>query len=156
MEKEQILKAMAPVAGQRGCFIVDLTLSNDNDIVLTLEKESGDMDLEDCVYVNDAFLKLFDKDVEDYSLTVTSAGLDQPFKVPGQFTRAIGSPVEARLKGGRKLTGVLTAADEEGICLRYLQKETVEGKKKKVSVEHEDRFSFEEVNSVVPHIVFSK
>lgn len=156
MEKEQILKAIAPTVEQRGCFIVDVTLGNDNDIVLTIEKKNGDMDLEDCVCVNDAFLGLFDKDVEDYSLTVTSAGLDQPFKVPGQFTKAIGSPVEARLKGGRKLAGVLTAADEEGICLRYSQKETVDGKKKKVTVEHEDRFSFEEVSSVAPHIVFSK
>lgn len=156
MLKEQILPAIEDAVRQRGCFIVDIEASKDNDIVLTIEKEVGDMDLEDCVSVNDAFLAAFDKDAEDYSLTVTSAGLDQPFKVLKQYKKAIGSSVEARLKGGKKIVGVLTEADEGGICLRYSQKEAVEGKKKKELVEHEDRIGFGEINSVVPHIVFKK
>ena len=156
MEKDIIIKSIEPAVRMRGCFIVDVTVSKDNDIVLTVEKEVGDMDLEDCVAINDAFLGLFDKDVEDYSLTVSSAGLDQPFKVPGQFAKAVGSPVIVMLKGGKKLTGVLTAADEEGITLRYSQKETLEGKKKKVDVEHEDMFGFDSVNSVRTHVEFRK
>ncbi len=156
MEKEQILASISEAVQGRGCFIVDVTVSKDNDIVLTIEKETGDVDLEDCVSVNDAFLSAFDRDIEDYSLTVTSAGLDQPFKVIRQYQKAIGSTVEARFKGGRKIVGILTLADEEGICLRYSQKETVEGRKKKEIVEHEDRFGFDEINSVSPHIVFNK
>ena len=81
MEKDLIIKSIEPAVNQRGCFIVDVSLSRDNDIVLTVEKEVGEMDLEDCVAINDAFLAIFDKDAEDYSLTVSSAGLDQPFKV---------------------------------------------------------------------------
>ena len=141
---------------QRGCFIVDISLSRDNDIVLTVEKEVGEMDLEDCVAINDAFLAIFDKDAEDYSLTVSSAGLDQPFKVGKQFQKAIGSSVSVLLKGGRKLIGVLTGADQEGISLRYSRKELQEGKKKKVTVEVEERFGFGEVNSVIPYIEFKK
>ena len=143
MRKEQIISSIEEAVRARGCFIVDVSVSNDNDIVLTIEKEVGDMDLEDCVSVNDAFL-------------VTSAGLDQPFKVLKQYEKAVGSAVEARLKGGKKIIGVLTGVDEAGICLRYSQKETVEGKKKKELVEHEDRIGFAEINSVVPHIVFKK
>ena len=156
MRKEQIISGIEEAVRSQGCFIVDVTVSDDNDITLTIEKEAGDMDLEDCVSVNDAFLSVFDKDAEDYSLTVTSAGLDQPFKVLKQYEKAIGSSVEARLKGGKKITGVLTAADEEGITLRYSVKEAVEGKKRKELVEHEDRIGFGEINSVVPHIVFTK
>ena len=156
MEKELILKSIEPAVKERGCFIVDVTVSKDNDVVLTVEKEIGDVDLEDCIALNDAFLAIFDKDVEDYSLTVSSAGLDQPFKVPGQFVKAIGSSVVVLLKGGKKLTGVLAGADEEGITLRYSQKETVDGKKKKIVVEHEDKFSFNEVNSVKPLVEFKK
>ena len=154
MEKELILKSIEPAVKERGCFIVDVTVSKDNDVVLTVEKEVGEMDLEDCIALNDTFLAIFDKDVEDYSLTVSSAGLDQPFKVKGQYAKAIGSPVVVLLKGGQKLTGVMTGADEEGITLRYSKKETVEGKKKKIVVEHEDRFGFDSVNSVKPHVEF--
>lgn len=156
MDKERIIAGIEEAVRGRGCFIVDVTVSKDNDIVLTIEKETGDIDLEDCVSVNNAFQEIFDRDVEDYSLTVTSAGLDQPFKVLRQFTKAIGSAVEVSLKGGKRITGVLTGADEDGICLRYSQKETVEGRKKKEVVEHEDRFGFERINSVIPYIVFKK
>jgi ribosome maturation factor RimP len=156
MQKEQILAGIEEAVRSRGCFIVDLTVSKDNDITLTIEKEAGDIDLEDCVSVNNAFVEMFDKDVEDYSLTVTSAGLDQPFKVDRQYQKAIGSSVEVRFKGGLKITGVLTAADDEGITLRYSRKETVEGKKRKETVEHEERFGFGELNSVTPHIVMKK
>lgn len=156
MEQEKILSIVDEAVAGRGCFVVDITVSKDNDIVVTIEKEAGDVDLEDCVSVNDAFLAAFDKDVEDYSLTVTSAGLDQPFKVLKQYRKAVGSAVEARFKGGKKIVGVLTEADEDGIRLRYSQKEAVEGKKKKEIVDHEDRFGFDEINSVTPHIVFKK
>ena len=156
MEQEKILSIVDEAVAGRGCFVVDITVSKDNDIVVTIEKEAGDVDLEDCVSVNDAFLAAFDKDVEDYSLTVTSAGLDQPFKVLKQYRKAVGSAVEARFKGGKKIVGVLTEADEDGIRLRYSQKEAVEGKKKKEIVDHEDRFGFDEINSVSPHIVFKK
>ena len=156
MEKNLIIETIGPAVKDRGCFIVDVTVSKDNDIVLTIEKETGDVDLDDCVALNDAFLAAFDKDVEDYSLTVSSAGLDQPFKVSGQFTKAIGSQVVVLLKGGRKLTGILTTADDEGIVLRYVTREVPEGKKKKVTVEHEDRFVFADVNSVSPLVEFKK
>lgn len=156
MEQEKILSVVSEAAAGRGCFVVETAVSKDNDIVVTIEKENGDIDLEDCVAVNDAFLAAFDKDVEDYSLTVTSAGLDQPFKVLRQYLKAVGSAVEARFKGGRKIVGILTGADEGGVTLRYSQKEAVEGKKKKEIVEREERFGFDEINSVTPHIVFKK
>ena len=151
-----IQKAIEPVVEAMGCFIVEITVSKDNDVTLTVEKTSGEVSLDDCVAINDAFLAAFDKDAEDYSLTVSSAGLDQPFKVLAQYVKAIGSQVTALLKGGRKLTGVLTSADEDGISIRYMARELPEGKKKKITVEREERIGFEAVNSVCPLIEFKK
>ena len=156
MDKELIQKAIEPVVEAMGCFIVEITVSKDNDVTLTVEKTSGEVSLDDCVAINDAFLAAFDKDAEDYSLTVSSAGLDQPFKVLEQYVKAIGSQVTALLKGGRKLTGVLTSADEDGISIRYMARELPEGKKKKITVEREERIGFEAVNSVCPLIEFKK
>ena len=156
MDKELIQKAIEPVVEAMGCFIVEIAVSKDNDVTLTVEKTSGEVSLDDCVAINDAFLAAFDKDAEDYSLTVSSAGLDQPFKVLAQYVKAIGSQVTALLKGGRKLTGVLTSADEDGISIRYMARELPEGKKKKITVEREERIGFEAVNSVCPLIEFKK
>lgn len=156
MKKEEISRKMEETAAERGCFLVDVTVGRDNEVTLFLEKEDGSVGLDDCAAVNDAFLAAFDKDEEDYSLTVTSAGLDRPFKVLKQYLKAVGTPVEASLKGGRRIVGELTGADGEGIFLKYSRKEAVDGKKKKETVEHVDRFSFEELNAVVPHIIFEK
>ena len=138
----------------RGCFIVDITVSEDNDIVLTIESETGKIELDDCVSLSRYFETLFDREVEDYSLTVSSAGLDQPFKVMKQYVKALGTKVEVSLKGGKKMIATLVEADETGITLKYSVKEAVEGKKKKEMVEHVDRFEMEQVNSVRPFIEF--
>ncbi len=154
MTREQIIQAMEAPVQNRGCFIVDVQISRENEVELTVESAEGTVDMDDCVALSEAFQALFDRDTEDYALTVSSAGLDQPFKVFRQFEKALGSTVEVRLKGGRKLTGCLTGATPEAITLRYSVREAVEGKKKKETVEHEDRFAMEEVNSVRPHITF--
>ena len=138
----------------RGCFIVDITVSKDTDIVLTIESETGKIELDDCVSLSRYFETLFDREVEDYSLTVSSAGLDQPFKVMKQYVKALGTKVEVSLKGGKKMVATLVEADETGITLKYSAKEAVEGKKKKEMVEHVDRFEMEQVNSVRPFIEF--
>lgn len=155
MNVSDILDAVGGEIVARGCFIVDLTISKDNDIILTIESEEGKIELEDCVSLSRFFESRFDREVEDYSLTVSSAGLDQPFKVFKQFSKAIGSKVEVMLKGGRKMIAVLEEADEESITLKYTVKEAVEGKKKKEFVEHCDRFTMDQVNSVKPFIEFN-
>ena len=155
MNVSEILDAIGSEIVARGCFLVDISVSKDNDIVLTIESENGKIELEDCVSLSRFFETKFDREVEDYSLTVSSAGLDQPFKVFKQFQRAVGSKVEVQLKGGKKMVATLTAADEESITLKYSQKEAVEGKKKKELVEHEDRFTMDQVNAVRPFIEFN-
>ena len=138
----------------RGCFLVDVSVSKDNDIVVTIESENGKIELDDCVALSRHFEARFDREVEDYSLTMTSAGLDQPFRVLRQFEKAVGTKVEVQLKGGKKMVALLEAADQDSVTLKYSVKEAVEGKKKKELVEHVDRFTMDQVNSVRPFIEF--
>ena len=154
MNVSEIKDAICGEIDARGCFLVDVSVSKDNDIVLTIESENGKIELDDCVSLSRYFETKFDRETEDYSLTVSSAGLDQPFKVLKQYLKAVGSKVEVQLKGGRKMVAVLEAADKESITLKYSAKEAVEGKKKKELVEHLDRFTMDQVNAVRPYIEF--
>ena len=155
MKISDILDAIGGEIVARGCFIVDISVSKDNDIVLTIESEKGKIELDDCVSLSRYFETKFDREVQDYSLTVSSAGLDQPFKVFKQYEKALGSKVEVSLKGGKKMVAVLEAANEESITLKYSVKEAVEGKKKKELVEHVDRYTMDQVNAVKPFIEFN-
>ena len=154
MNVSEIKDALQSELVARGCFLVDVSVSKDNDIVVTIESENGKIELDDCVALSRFFETEFDREVEDYSLTMTSAGLDQPFKVLRQFEKAVGTKVEVQLKGGKKMVALLEAADQDSVTLKYSVKEAVEGKKKKELVEHVDRFTMDQVNSVRPFIEF--
>ena len=154
MNVSEIKDAISNEIVARGCYLVDVTVSKDNEIEVIIESEEGRIELDDCVAISRHFETCFDREKEDYELTVTSAGLDLPFKVLKQYLKAIGSKVEVQLKGGKKLIATLSAADEESITLSYTAKEAVEGKKKKELVEHNDRFTMDQVNSVRPYIEF--
>ena len=155
MNVSEIKDALQSELVARGCFLVDVSVSKDNDIVVTIESEEGKIELDDCVALSRYFETQFDREKEDYSLTMTSAGLDQPFKVLKQFVKAVGTKVEVQLKGGKKMVALLEAADEESVTLKYSVKEAVEGKKKKELVEHVDRFTMDQVNGVRPFIEFN-
>ena len=154
MNVSEVKDALQSELVARGCFLVDVTVSKDNDIVVTIESENGKIELDDCVALSRYFETRFDREVEDYSLTMTSAGLDQPFRVLKQFEKAVGTKVEVQLKGGKKMVALLEAADQESVTLKYSVKEAVEGRKKKELVEHVDRFTMDQVNSVRPFIEF--
>lgn len=100
-----IIKEMEPEVAKRGCFITDVSVSADNDIVIAIESEEGTVEMDDCVAVSERFQEIFNRDEEDYALTVTSAGLDQPFKILKQYRKAVGSLVEVKTRDGRKQIG---------------------------------------------------
>ena len=154
MKKEEIIKAVETAVAERGCFLVDVTVNAMNDVEIVLEKEEGIVDWNDCAAIDAVVHAAFDQDVEDYSLTVSSAGLDRPFKVFRQYLKAVGSKVDVKFKGGRRLVATLAAATEDSVTLQYTALESVEGKKKKEKVEHEETCPLAEINSVTPYIDF--
>ena len=154
MNKEQIIQAVTPTVEQRGCFLVEVSVSAENDIEIVIEKEEGVVDWEDCAAIDQVMHTTFNQDEEDYALTVSSAGLDRPFKVLKQYLKAIGSQVDVKFKGGKRLIATLEAATEDSITLNYTALEAVEGKKKKEKVNHTDTFPLTEINSVKPYIEF--
>lgn len=154
MNKEQIIQAVTPAVEQRGCFLVEVSVSADNDIEIVIEKEEGVVDWEDCAAIDQVMHAAFSQDDEDYALTVSSAGLDRPFKVFKQFLKARGTKVDVKFKGGKRLIATLEDATQDSVTLSYSALEAVEGKKKKEKVEHKDTCSLAEINSVTPYVEF--
>ena len=154
MTKEQIVGAVETAIQERGCFLVEVTVSAANDIEIVLEKEDGMVDWEDCAAIDALMHQTFNQDDEDYALTVSSAGLDRPFKVLKQYRKAIGTKVDVKFKGGRRLVATLVDATETTVTLQYTALEAVEGKKKKEKVEHTDTCPLADINAVTPYIDF--
>ena len=99
--------------------------------------------------------------MEDYSLTVTSAGLDQPFKVAQQYVKFTGSEVEITLKKGGRIKGILSeycngGEDGAGKGIRITTSRMVrlEGAKKKTEQQTTAFYPMEEVKECKPVIKF--
>ena len=89
----------------------------------------------------------FDRDEEDFSLTVASAGIGSELKSLRQYRKLIGGTVEVLLNSGIKMLAKLDAADDEGITISYEEKQAVEGKKRKQLVTVTRRYAFDEIKS---------
>ena len=68
MNVSEIKDALSGEIVARGLYIVDVSVSKDNDIEVIIEKEEGIIELEDCVSMSRFFETCFDREKEDYSL----------------------------------------------------------------------------------------
>jgi ribosome maturation factor RimP len=108
--------------------------------------------IDTCVAVSRAVDAVFDRDVEDFSLTVASAGIGEPLKLLRQYHKIVGSPVEVLLKDGIKILGTLDEATEAGITISYDEKVAVEGKKRK-ELQHIVRtIAFEDIKTAKEYL----
>jgi ribosome maturation factor RimP len=125
-------------------FPVEIAVRPGNVIVVEIDSFEG-VCIDDCIELNRLIESKLDRDVEDFELEVGSAGLTSPFKVPKQYEKNIGNEVEVLTKDGRKLSGVLKACGSEGFTVTITKMEKPEGAKRKIAVEEDLSFKYEEV-----------
>ena len=134
-------------------FVVECKTSPMGEIELLIDSDTA-VKLEDCAALNRAIEAELDREVEDYSLMVASAGIGSELKLLRQYRKIIGSSVEVLLKDGIKILAKLNDANEEGITLSYEEKQAVEGKKRKVLVNVERTFRFDEIKYTKEYLDF--
>ena len=134
-------------------FVVECTCSPSNEVELLIDSDTS-VSIDACVALNRAIDAEFDRDEEDFSLMVASAGIGSELRVLRQYSKLIGKPVEVLLCNGVKLLAILDAADEESITLSYDEKVAVEGKKKKELQHVVKRYTMDEVKYTKEHLDF--
>ncbi|MFI3324465.1 MAG: ribosome assembly cofactor RimP [Rikenellaceae bacterium] len=137
-------------------FVVGCTCSPSNEIDLYIDSDTK-VSIDACIALSRAIEAEFDREVEDFSLTVASAGVGSELKLLRQYRRLVGSSVEVLLGSGIKIIGSLSAVDEQQITLSYEEKqifETPSGKKKKQIVEVEKVIAFDEIKYTKEYLDF--
>lgn len=125
-------------------FLVEVIIRPGNIIVVEVDSKEG-VSLEDCIKLSKHIESKLDRDVEDFELEVGSAGVTSPFKITRQYEKNIGNEVEVLTKGGQKLTGVLKNCDDSAFTVTITKMEKPEGAKRKVAVEEDLSFKYDEV-----------
>ncbi len=137
-------------------FVVGCTCSPSNEIDLYIDSDTK-VSIDVCIALSRAIEAEFDREVEDFSLTVASAGIGSELKLLRQYQKLVGSSVEVLLLSGIKIIAKLTDVTSEQITLSYTEKqvfETPSGKKKKQDVEVEKVVPFAEIKYTKEYLDF--
>ena len=122
----------ALLAGESLYFLVEVRIKPTNNVKVFLDGDQG-ISIEKCVQVNRALYKQLEESGlfpgDDFSLEVSSPGLDEPLKLLRQYKKNIGRQVEILLQDGVKKEGRLLEVSEDGIVV-----EETKGKNKKKEV----------------------
>lgn len=125
-------------------FLVEVTIRPGNIIVVEVDSKEG-VSIENCISLSKHIESKLDRDVEDFELEVGSAGVTSPFKIIRQYEVNIGNEVEVLTKGGQKLNGELKSCDDTQFIVTITKMEKPEGAKRKIAVEEDLSFKYDEV-----------
>lgn len=110
-------------------FLVDMKVKPTNNIKIYLDADSG-LGIEKCIKINRALYRIMEEMAiypdGNFSLEVSSPGLEEPLKQQRQFVKNKGRDVEVTLNDDSVKEGKMTEVTEEGITIEF-----TEGKGKK-------------------------
>lgn len=144
--KAQVVQLLEEGLQGSSIFPVTIDVSGNNDIRVLIDNDNG-IGIDDCVKVSRLLEGSFDREVEDFSLNVSSPGLDQPLMVFRQYKKNVGRAVDVRRKDAGKLEGLMESATEEAIVVVTREKKRIEGRKAKEWIEEKHVIPFEEIES---------
>ena len=120
------------LAEDPGYLLAEVKINPTNNIKVFLDADTG-VSIDKCVKYNRALYKLVEESGifpdGNFSLEVSSPGLDEPLKLIRQYIKNTGRNVEVLLQDGSKVEGKLMAVTDAAI-----QVEEVKGKNKKQEV----------------------
>ncbi|MCC6257827.1 MAG: ribosome maturation factor [Chitinophagaceae bacterium] len=131
-EKIEIIRNLTESLLDPDTFLVDIKIKPTHNIKVYLDADQG-LAIEKCIRINRALYKILEEkavfEEDDFSLEVSSPGIDQPLKLHRQYVKNRGRDLEVSLLDNTVKSGKLISVSEEAISLEY-----TEGKGKKAEI----------------------
>lgn len=145
----QAAEALFQEEEMKNAFILDLSI-RDKKVEVYADTDSG-IKFWQCQKLSRAIEAYLDESQvlgEDYTIEVSSPGVDKPLKLYRQYPRNIDREVEVTLIDESKVTGKMTAVDKEEVTLKVKGAKKGQFKTKTIP--------FEEVKSTLVLVTFKK
>lgn len=119
---ERVRSVVEPPLSDKGFEVVDV--ERQGHVLRVTVDRAGGIDLEAVTEATRLVNELLDRHElvgDKTTLEVSSPGIERPLRTPEHFKRFVGTEVAVKAKasteGDRRLTGVLEAADDEGVVV---------------------------------------
>ncbi len=128
--QEQIVKLVTDKIEGTDQFMVSVEVKPVNNIQVEVDSMSG-VGVQEFMAISRYIEGNLDREIEDFSLRVSSPGVGEAYKVLDQYKKNVGRKVKVTTFDDRELLGELISFDDGQICLKTKERKKVEGKKSK-------------------------
>ena len=139
------------IEGADDIFLVSVRIKPINNIKVFLDSDIG-VNIDKCARINRSMYKIIEEEAwypeGNFSLEVSSPGVDEPLRLPRQYKKNIGRSVEVTFLDETVLEGKMTDANEAGIVVEY-----IEGKNKKAVV-HIKEVAYSNMKQTIVQVSF--
>lgn len=133
-------------------FLIDLVITDSYKIIVTLDGDNG-VQLQDCVSVSRIIENNLDREEQDFSLEVASAGISSPLKLVRQYKKNIGRTLKVKTKE-QTIEAHLLDASDENITLEWSSREPKKIGKGKETVLHNVNIPYGDIVEAFVTITF--
>lgn len=134
-------------------FLVDLSINEANKISINLDGDKG-VNLQDCIDISRAIENGLDREEQDFSLEVASAGISSPLKFIRQYKKNIGRNLKVKTNLSEEIEAKLVMADEEKITLEWQAREPKKIGKGKETVDKKAEIPYENIKEAIVIVSF--
>lgn len=125
-------------------FLIEFQVGEDNAIKVVIDGDNGVL-VEDCMFISRAIEHNLDREDQDFSLEVTSAGATTPLKHQRQYKKNIGRILAVKTSDNQNIEAALVSADEESILLEWKTREPKPIGKGKVTVKKQSKIDYKDI-----------
>jgi ribosome maturation factor RimP len=142
--REKVEKLLEDALAEKpSLFLLDMTISETNQIRVVLDGDTG-VSVQDCIDVSRAIEHNLDREEEDFSLEVHSAGVSEPLKMVRQYKKNLGRSLQIKTEEGT-IEGEVIAVTDEAVTLQWKSREPKPVGKGKVTVQKEAKVPYNDI-----------
>ncbi|MFD2908954.1 ribosome assembly cofactor RimP [Flavobacterium ardleyense] len=141
------------LTARQDLFLVNLSISDAFKISIDLDGDNG-INLQDCIEISRVIEGNLDREEQDFSLEVASAGLSSPLKFVRQYVKNIGRTLKVKTTSSEEIEAKLTAADDEKITLEWEAREPKKVGKGKETVDKNVAILYEDIKEAIVIVSF--
>ncbi|TYA74538.1 ribosome assembly cofactor RimP [Seonamhaeicola marinus] len=124
-------------------FLIDLSIQGDNQIKVVIDGDNGVL-VEDCIFISRAIEHNLDREEQDFSLDVMSAGATAPLVKQRQYKKHLNRTLKVKTDS-EKFEGTLLNTSDEEITLQWKVREPKPIGKGKVTVTKEANIAYKDI-----------
>ena len=133
-------------------FLIDLTITDAFKVIITLDDDNGVV-LQDCIDISRAIDASLDREEQDYSMEVASAGVSSPLKKIRQYKKNIGRTLIVKTNT-ENIEAELVEANDDFVILSWKAREPKKIGKGKETVEKTLKIPYEDIKEAIVTVTF--